>query len=817
MQDIESHPGRPLLEHLQEVKNFGLYFYESSYSHIFQKIPCDILKNYLTFHDIGKATPYFQAHLNGEKVEDKLKNHALISAILFLWYSIELAEEPLKVKGKDTRIKGQNIDKTEEGGRNFDFILAFMIIIRHHSNLSSVSQVLNLVFEGPVKSVLNTQWNSINKQELHFILAKCGLDENIVLSMVNTDMDCILQKVEDYLIGMKRKWKYSYEKAIMRGNYKNTDLTYYFKLQQLFSLLTDSDKSDVVIRDKNIVSRMNIDIKVNKFMQNKGIGKNPTPLNIMRQSAFEEVEQSINIINIRENKILHLTLPTGFGKTLTSFNFAFKFRNKLKYETSKDYRIIYVLPFTSVIDQNAKIMEDILLYSGISGSSYLIKHHHLEPIDWTDKVNNQEYNYNMASILFEGWNSEIIVTSFVQFFETLIGWTNRRQRKFHKLNNCIVLIDEIQAIPAKYYELIRKVLIDYSVFCNSYVVAMTATQPKIFEDNEIKGLCDSKKYFSQINRITFKNNLKNTQSIEEFASSLTLYDNKRYLIILNTISSAKRLYNILNDLFPERNSCFLSAHIVPKDRLDKIYKIKQGHYDLVVSTQVVEAGVDIDFDVVYRDFAPLPSLIQSAGRSNREWQGSGRTIIIKLVDGSGKSFAKHTYKGYDVDLKLTEELLNQRTEFTENELHSIIEQYFYTLRHGGLKSMDESYALLKGMSLCIFDTCEYNDILPVSSFRLIDDDMYKFPVFVELDEHAISLWEEYSYVLDYDIDKWDKKNKLSELNKKMSEYVINVGNNHLKDVNIPPAINGYLYVSNNQIGNYYNKDTGFGEKGILCY
>jgi len=796
---VESHPGRPLVEHLNGVKDWGSYLYEINNSSIVKGVPVSLLKNYLVFHDIGKATLYFQEHLKGKETEEKLKNHALISAVLFLWYSI-------------------NTTQMEENKNDFYLLLAFMSILRHHSNLSSMSQVLNLIFDERTRDNLRKQWESIDKEELGSILIQCGLDEDVILRMTNSDVNSMLSVEENYLKETRRLWRSSHEKSIIRGSIKNTDLTYYFILQNLFSFLTDSDKSDIAIREKGLITRKNIDINVRDYMKSEGIGSPLTPLNRMRMSAFEEVEQSIRGLDLEENRVLHLTLPTGFGKTLISFNFAFELKRRLNKEKNVNYRVIYVLPFTSIIDQNAKIMENILLHSGFSGSNYLIKHHHLEPIDWTDSINNQEYNYNMASVLFEGWNSEVVVTSFVQFFETLIGWTNRRQRKFNKLNNSIVLIDEIQAIPAKYYELTRRVLKDYARLCNSYVVAMTATQPKIFENDEIKGLCDPLKYFTNINRIVFENRVQNPQSVEDFAYNLTLEEDKKYLFILNTINSAKQLFKILKDLFPERRRCFLSAHVVPKDRLDKIRMIKEGCFDLVVSTQVVEAGVDIDFDIVYRDFAPLPSLIQSAGRANREGLENGRTIIVKLVDGLGKPFANHTYKGYGVDLKLTEELINQKNVFAESELHDIIEQYFYILRHGGLKSMDESYALLKGMSLCIFDECDFGgEILPVSSFRLIDDDMYKFPVFVELDEHAIKLWEEYTYVLNSSIDRWEKKNMLSELSKKMSEYVINVGENHLKNVNIPPEVNDYLYISNNQVDNYYNPDTGFGSKDALFF
>lgn len=795
---IYSHRGENyeqlLADHLKGTYEWGMHYLSLTPNKVIRNLPGHILKACLLLHDIGKATQYFQDYLEGKKADEELKSHSLFSAVLFLFGLIK-----------------RGLNKEEE----IHAICAFMAIYRHHSNLTGIDAVLKVDIEKQ-KEILSTQWDSVMKDNvLSNLLEDIGIDRDIAEHIVSAvSIHEIVYEVKCLLAKIRREFNREYRRIKIEQNLNN-----YFLFESMFSLLIDSDKSQIALRNTALIQRQDLSgVDVKKFMILEGIGTKDTFLNHLRKEAFLEVNRKVDEIDIEKNKIMELTLPTGMGKTLASFNFSFGLRKKLKDKTGDDYRIVYVLPFLSVIDQNSGILEKIIKKSCPHALNALVKHHHLQPITWDTNGDEEIVNYNMAEILVEGWNGEVIATSFVQFFETLIGFSNRRQRKFCKLSKCIIIIDEIQALPVKYYELIRKVLIEYSELSDSYVVAMTATQPRIFKNNEIVSLCLSGKYFGQVNRIELLNRLNTPETIESLIDGLCLEKEKKYLFILNTIQCAKKVFEAIVEKFPDWKSGFISAHVVPVERLERIDEIKDNKYDLIVSTQVVEAGVDIDFDVVYRDIAPLPAIIQSAGRANREGTGKGRVVVIKLVRENGCSYASSTYRQSTVDIDYTQKILNRRGIFSESELFDVVNEYYSIICNNEVKSQEDSYKILKGMALGEFSERQPDDIMPVSSFRLIEDDMESFPVFVEKDDVAANLWNTYTSVLtSEDIDRWEKKNKLDDILRKMSGYIINVSQNHLTNTNKPPEIHGFLYISMNQLTNYYDGLTGFGRNSILGF
>lgn len=799
MEELYSHPGRLLKLHLEGVSRWGEYFMSQSPGMLYSLFEDGLIKDMLLFHDVGKSTMYFQKYLNKEQVKKELKVHSLLSAVLFTWYRLEI---------------GTNDD--------LNLLAAFTAILYHHTCLKSFEEATeSLISED---EILEKQWESIDKEKFYMVLSYCKLKEEALKKLVFLKMSDIIARVEIFLDKASSEWAEHYRKC--KGYEEDAiSLEYYFKVQILYSLLTDSDKSHIVLENTEIVERCDLNIDIESFLKTEGIGATNTFLNNMRAEAFQKVAKKVKEIRTGKDRIMLLTLPTGMGKTLISFNFAFELRKRLKEETGINYRIIYALPFLSIIDQNARIMEKVLDHGG-NNRRILIKHHHLQPYEWTDDEHN-EYEPDIAEILIEGWNSEIVITTFVQLFETLVGYLNRRQRKFNKLNNCIVIADELQAIPVQYYSLLRKVILEYVGYCDSYFIAMTATQPAIFSKDEVVNLVNSKKYFANIDRIKLINRASQSMTIAEFADSIHIEENKRYLFILNTIGSARRFFKAMKEKYPTKNICFLSTGVIPIERLERINAIKKDKkYDIVISTQLIEAGVDVDFDVVYRDIAPMPSIIQSAGRANREGLFSGVIIVVKLVDDSGRTFASQIYRGTaqngigssNIDLQETIRIFAGKEEYNEKELGDLVETYYNNICIEGIRSMDVSRELLRGMSRCIFDKCEINGIKPVSNFKLIEDNIEKLPVFVEFDSDAEKLWKEYTGILsDMKMDKWERRSKLINKTKEMAAYIVNVGVRTFTKINKPPEESGFLYVQRSQINCYYDKETGFGSDSSLVF
>jgi CRISPR-associated endonuclease/helicase Cas3 len=173
---------------------------------------------------------------------------------------------------------------------------------------------------------------------------------------------------------------------------------------------------------------------------------------------------------------LSLTAPTGSGKTLTIFMFANLLRKKIFNQTNRTPRIIYVSPFLSIIDQNAEVISKCLGIDNYEKQSPLmITHHHHAPLVYEDE-SNESYSNFMSQLLIEGWNTKIIVTTMVQFLETLIGCRVSSLRKLNIIGS-IVILDEVQSIDYKHWQLIHYCLEFLENECDTIIILMTATQP----------------------------------------------------------------------------------------------------------------------------------------------------------------------------------------------------------------------------------------------------------------------------------------------------------------------------------------------------
>lgn len=800
MQEILSHPNRRLKEHLSEVLHWGELYKKNGNCKLLNHINNDLLSSFFIFHDVGKSTRFFQKYIRYEDVNSDLKSHAALSSMLFLYYHI------LK----------DDISNNEELIEMMSYA-----ILKHHGDLEKLSDINDYVTRSSLENIdknqIVIQYKSIDMELIKKELIELGLEAEVLDKVFNNEETLFIQSLIDFFAKRRKKNNRDRIKLKKGGIGNETNLTNYFTMQVLFSLLIDSDKSQVSLGDKELVKRVEIEADVKKYIE--GQGTIQSELNNLRSMAFEEVNSNINI----NSNIYTLTLPTGMGKTLNSFNYAIKLRKRLLKETNKIYRIIYVMPFMSIIDQNASVIEEVLKKSHRNiYNNMLCKHHHLTEIEWVANENTLIEGSN-AQILIEGWNSEIVITTFQQFFSTLAGHKNSMQRKFNKLSNSIVIIDEIQAVPVKYYKFIGRLLTEYADLMDSKVIAMTATQPHIFSDEASEQLCEYKKYYRQLNRTKIINELNDSKTIDEFVDDLDCTDSKSYLFILNTIESSKKLYSLLKDKFYDRSITYLSTLLPPKVRMERIKDIKAKKYDIVVSTQLVEAGVDIDFDVVYRDLAPLPSIFQSAGRANREGKGmnKGEVHIVKLRDNKG-FYVDKVYRSAKTDLDITEKLLKDYNILNEPEFMLIIEKYFDKMADENIKSQHISDALLKGAELQWFYGEDYNlsdEKIPLNCFELIENNGEKFQIFIELDDDAELIWNEYMTISKQKEDKWEHKIKLKATSRKMSEYIVDINNTTKSKYNRPPLDGNqvYYYVDRSEIGRYYDEETGYGVESDVYY
>lgn len=307
-------------------------------------------------------------------------------------------------------------------------------------------------------------------------------------------------------------------------------------------------------------------------------------------------------------QIFSLTVPTGGGKTLSSLAFALDHAAAHKMR-----RVIYAIPFTSIIEQNAKVFQNIL------GRDQVLEHH----CNYREIDEPEETAYNRRrGLAAENWDAPLVVTTNVQFFESLFSNKPSRCRKLHNIARSVIVLDEAQAIPTEYLEPCLAVLRELVAHYGCTVVLCTATQPALDSPNLRTALNEVRELISKPQQ--YYDELKRTQI--HFIGKLTDAElaakvdaEQQVLCIVPTKPQARALFEQLHE---QEGTYHLSTNMYPEHRrrvLDEIRaRLKAQQSCRVVSTSLVEAGVDLDFPVVYRAMAGLDSIAQAAGRCNRE-------------------------------------------------------------------------------------------------------------------------------------------------------------------------------------------------------
>ncbi len=794
---LKSHPNKRLVDHLQRVGELSRKTIADRSLNIDD---ADLLEDaaYLIgiTHDVGKATGFFQEYID-EKDEAKKKSlkskdtthHGLLSA--FFTYAV--IKEYLRKAGRNG------------GLADYLPILSFMAVKRHHGNLLNAMDEIK-DFDADKEKILEVAEEQINSIDS---IGRAEISEILALLLFrgNINLKFDLSNIINYILKDSAKEIGRKEKRFVRRLGEENNIYPYFVSQFLYSTLLDADKTDAGL-DGAHLGRLDLSSKlVDEYRDAKGFSSNKNNINDLRNQIYEDAIESITAWNL-EDRILSLNVPTGTGKTLAALSLSLKLRERLENERKIKPRIIYALPFLSIIDQNYKVFDEVLANGGKpKDSRLLLKHHHLADVEY--KTSENEYDVDKSLLLLEGWNSEIIVTTFWQLFNTLFSNRNKQLRKFNKLINSIIILDEVQAVPHQYWQLIHDSL---NLLCekfNSYVVFITATQPLIFDESEgeIKEVAKRREgYFRGLNRIQLFLRVDNALNLDEFKAmlenDLREKPNKDFLIVFNTIGSAQDVYKFVKELeLEETERFFLSTNVIPKMRLERIDKIKEKNAErrrkVIVSTQLIEAGVDIDADIVYRDFAPLDSINQVAGRCNRNSAKDDKgTVSIFILKDDRKEFYKYIYDPFLMS-KTLDILKPIKEPIKESEFLDLNNQYFKAVKRGmGDKDSRNNLAYIAGLA--------FKDLS--KNFKLIEEDYPKVNVFVEIDEKAAEIWRRYQD-LQSEKNHLERTKKYLNIKKDFSEYIISVPEKFGHSLIVDGSNIGY--VSFNELPHYYDMDTGF--------
>lgn len=410
-------------------------------------------------------------------------------------------------------------------------------------------------------------------------------------------------------------------------------------------------------------------------------GLPPTrPIDGLRQDISNHCQQAAD----RPAGIYTLTVPTGGGKTLASLRFALHHAQQRELD-----RVIYVIPFTSIIDQNAQVVRQILepAEAPDDHGRIVLEHHGSvtpEQQTWREKV------------LCENWDAPVVYTTMVQFLEALFGSGTRGARRMHQLARAVLIFDEVQTLPIKCVHLFNNAVNFLATHCNSTVLLCTATQPLLHQVAKDKGavrlapahelMPDVHALFQKLKRVEVKDGRKPGGWTAQEVAGLANAEMRRSgscLVIVNTKAAARRIFELCAADASSDTICHLSTDMCPAHRKQELTKLRArldaGQATLCVSTQLIEAGVDVDFGCVIRFMAGLDSIAQAAGRCNRN--GRPEPGIVHIVNPQDESLDKlpDILKGRDAALSVLDKYRADPAKYQYDLLGPLALHAYYTI------------------------------------------------------------------------------------------------------------------------------------------
>lgn len=780
------------------------------------------------FHDIGKIRNKFQEKIKNNS--NKQVDHSSLGGIF-----IHILVKNLK-KEKEFSSLLDNEDVNYEFN-DFCNILIYSILSHHGQyNMVRKNKENNYVFTSIDRMAnLEEEYND-SYHNLYEKIRKYLLEENIdiceIFKKAFFEYDFIIKKLNKFSDNINDE-----ENSYRAIQFYNSMLT-----RLILSILKSADVKDTINSYEKIIEDEKEDenVKViNSFADNidkkyKSFSKAKTPINLARNDISNKVlKRSIE----DDDGIYKMDLPTGSGKTLLSLSYGV---NQLKFKNKK--RFFYITSYLSVLEQNAKVMKDIL------GNNAYILEHHSNVIDDENEENYSESNdengdsfYNLKrQYLIDDWTNPIILTTMVQFYNTIFKGKSSNIRRFKSLINSVIILDELQSLPVDVLYPTNLALNFMKVVMKVNIILSTATQPTFnynnliyklnygdFEEKNIDVVSLSKnqeEIFKRTKVKIYKNG--NESKLEDLKKLIIENSNKSVLTILNTKKAVKDTYESLKRLVDEDKLYYLTTNLHSVDRLKIIEeiktKLKNNENIIVISTQLIEAGVDVDFEIVIRSFTGIDSIIQSIGRCNRE--GKRRIGIVYLINLSRQ------IENLDHILSLRERKAAGKyalDRLGENqEINEIVKLYFNklyeNLAYNRLSFQIKNSNLIELLSTNIDMVNNINKIEEKHQkyFYNINVDMYQS--FKEVYDNFNLINENQNIAI---VECKDTKEYISKLRNLESEFYQSYNINILKDIKIiirklnPYSVNinnsnlnlcekimgGRVYILEEE---FYNKKTG---------
>ena len=747
---LYSHPDVPLIKHLQDVADACQLILQNRKTDF--GLPDGLLADlgYLAgvTHDVAKGTRFFQHYLltPDHKVTGP-KEHALLSSLL----ARQVAEKYI------CNVALSDLD------RKLLPYLIFTAVKRHHGNLDDFLSELDL--ERKI-DILSEQIEAFDEEDsIQEILDKLLLPINFTFSW-QSFKKYIQQKeyVDEYLGIGHRIFRKNGAYSQLSDSAKNR---YYYWHQLFYGTLLLADKSDVILKGEQYQKPGRPALSsLESYRSRKGYDVPKTALDALKNQAYYETLAQLDEVFSPSQHLYSITLPTGLGKTLASLAAGLAMQQKLALESG---RLIITIPFTSIIDQNFSVFQDVFENPD---SDILLKHHHLaEP---AYKTGDDTLDQDKSQFLIETWQSGIVVTTFVQLLESMFSSDKTKLLKLPNLANSVIVLDEIQQIKYDLWPLIRQAFMTLGQRYNCYFILMSATQPLIFTPGEeiVELVPDYRTYFrnDQFNRTKLINRTNKEISFSDFTQEVIAYckhhQDKNVLVILNTKNATLDCFRNVAAALDEDTTdvYYLTTLITPYERksiIDRIKTYTSPRQQVIISTQLIEAGVDVSVHTIFRAMAPLDSIIQAAGRANR-YNEKGEISEVYLYLITEMKRATGMVYGGDLMVK-TANVLKDVTEVDEHGYLDLIEAYF--------KEIKKQADVLSSPELIALQALQFRTL---GEFQFVEDQNTE-SVYVQLNEKAEQLWHEYVNISEKTgLKPYERKREFAFIKARFYEYVVNV-------------------------------------------
>ncbi len=638
---------------------------------------------------------------------------------------------------------------------DINFLSIFFSIVKHHGSLPDIKDAV---------------YRYSNSNEYDFEKEHWSEKLAVIETHLNVESE---HEAEEFHKLMRMIFK----------NFKNfSTIEQFFLFKKRYSRLILSDKFEAIFsksyENLPILSTELIQKYINKI-HNIIEEKQKIAPNEFRTKAREAIFK--NFEKEKDSCIYLIKAPTGAGKTFIALELALKIAQK----NTKKRRIITTIPFTSIIDQTHSIYENIIR------DGKVLKYHYLTKQD----ENDEKEQFNQKVFLSDIWYEHFIVTTFNQLLNAFLSNRNKDNLRLETLKDSVIIVDEVQNIPRILLKDISFLFDKFAKRYNIHFIIMSATMPQI-QNMFAKSILLSEEFFYTNKKSRYKLVYRESIGNYESLKDLIISQKNSVLCVVNTIEKAKRLHKTIG-----LKKCYLlTTHQIPKHRSEIIQEIKDRLKNnkkiILIATQLIEAGVDLDFDIGFREFAPFGSIIQMAGRVNREGNKEiSKVFVFDYIDGK-----KAPYVRIDLQEEKIKKLLKKSLK--ESELLENLDNYFIDV-----KNQTNSINLKECMKNLEFQTLfnKFNE-------NFMPNQPWKVSLFIEQKNgHFEEFIEDREKIFNEYKNKFDAISKVKNLEKDLSLYTVSVSQKLINKLivlkhPIKEKFGRYILPYGSK---YYSKEEGF--------